>query len=64
LKDLVLALVQMAVPDQLGWCVELAEVVDGQAEGGSGAVQVGVARIGEEFVPIVSQFCTPHVFLP
>jgi hypothetical protein len=56
--------VQMAVPDQLGWCVELAEVVDGQAEGGSGAVQVGVARIGEEFVPIVSQFCTPHVFLP
>src|SRR5438128_8648426 len=33
------ALVQMAVPDQLGWGVELAEVVDGQAEGGSGAVR-------------------------
>src|SRR5260370_29397448 len=31
------ALVQMAMPDQLGWRAERAEVVDGQAEGGSGA---------------------------
>src|SRR5260370_4536600 len=33
------ALVQMAMPDQLGWRAERAEVVDGQAEGGSGAVR-------------------------
>src|ERR1700737_2309774 len=33
------ALVQMAVADRLGWRAELAEVVDGQAEGGGGAVR-------------------------
>src|ERR1700738_1535091 len=33
------ALVQMAATDQLHWRAELAEVVDGQAEGGSGAVR-------------------------
>src|SRR4029077_19208033 len=33
------ALVQMAAADQLHWRAELAEVVDGQAEGGSGAVR-------------------------
>jgi hypothetical protein len=33
------ALVQMAAADKLHWRAELAEVVDGQAEGGSGAVR-------------------------
>src|SRR6202047_3791465 len=33
------ALVQMAASDRLRWHAELAEVVDGQAEGGSGAVR-------------------------
>src|ERR1700732_4779054 len=33
------ALVQMAATDQLHWRAELAEVVDGQAEGGSGVVR-------------------------
>src|SRR5438105_14308905 len=38
-KDERRALVQMAAADQLHWRAELAEVVDGQAEGGSGAVR-------------------------
>src|ERR1700731_1461970 len=38
-KARALALVQMAATDQLHWRAELAEVVDGQAEGGSGAVR-------------------------
>ena len=36
-KVLSMALVQMTVPDRLHWRAELAEVVDGQAEGDSGS---------------------------
>src|ERR1700730_15336665 len=39
LKDREMALVQMAAADRLRGHAELAEVVDGQAEGGSGAVR-------------------------
>src|SRR5215471_21448883 len=37
--DIAAALVQMTVPDRLSWRAELAEVVDGQAEGDSGVVR-------------------------